>query len=136
MMGAHLLQPNVADRETAGFFEAAAEGRLVYRACNDCQHALHPPTDHCPHCGGWNTAWRAANGVGRLHSWTTVTHQVHPDFPAPYTLVVVELDDAPEVRLMGRLDGAPELEPNLPMEVWFERLGDGPVLPQWRPAKA
>ena len=135
-MGAHSLLPYVDDRETAGFFEAAAEGRLVYRACNDCQHALHPPTDHCPHCGGWNTAWRDAGGRGRLHSWTTVTHQIHPDFPAPYTLVVVELDDAPEVRLMGRLDGAPELAPEMPMEVWFERLGEGPVLPQWRPAKA
>jgi uncharacterized OB-fold protein len=134
-MGAHSLLPYVEDRETAGFFEAAAEGRLVYRACNDCQHALHPPTDHCPHCGGWNTAWRDAGGRGRLHSWTTVTHQIHPDFPAPYTLVVVELLDAPEVRLMGRLDGAPELSPDMPMEVWFERLGEGSVLPQWKPAR-
>jgi len=133
-MGAHSLLPYVEDRETAGFFEAAAQDRLVYRKCDDCSHALHPPTDHCHHCGGWNTAWHDAKGTGRLHSWTTVTHQIHPDFPAPYTLVVVELDDAPEVRLMGRLDGAPELAPDMPMQVWFERLGDGPVLPQWKPA--
>ncbi len=135
-MGVPSLLPYVDDRETAGFFQAAAEGRLVYRKCDDCRHALHPPTDHCHHCGGWNTAWRDAKGTGRLHSWTTVAHQIHPDFPAPYTLVVVELDDAPEVRLMGRLDGEPQLLPDMPMQVWFERLGDGPVLPQWKPASA
>jgi uncharacterized OB-fold protein len=136
-MGAHLLLPFTHDRDTAGFFEAAAEGRLVYRACNDCDHALHPPTAHCPHCGGWNTAWRDAKGAGKLHTWTTVAHQIHPDFPAPYTLVVVELDEAPEVRLVGHLKGEPALEAGMPMEVWFESLGEGqPSLPQWRPAKS
>ena len=129
------IVPYDQDRDTAGFFQAAAENRLVYKACDDCSHALHPPTDHCPHCGGAHTSWREAKGAGRLHSWTTVMHQIHPDYPAPYTLVVVELEDAPEVRLMGRLDGEPELSADMPMRVWFERLGeDGPVLPQWKPA--
>jgi len=124
--------PNVADRETRGFFEAAAQERLVYRACDDCDRAIHPPTDHCPYCGGWNTAWRESRGTGRLHSWTTVTHQIHPAFPTPFTLVVVTLDDAPAVRLMGRMDGAPDLAEGLPMKVWFETLEPGVTLPQWR----
>ncbi|HEY2751595.1 Zn-ribbon domain-containing OB-fold protein [Phenylobacterium sp.] len=129
------ILPFDQDRDTAGFFQAAAEGRLVYKACDDCGHALHPPTDHCPHCGGAHTTWRDARGTGRLHSWTTVMHQIHPDYPAPYTLVVVELDEAPEVRLMGRLDGEPLLVPEMAMQVWFEPLGEGgPVLPQWKPA--
>jgi uncharacterized OB-fold protein len=62
-------------------------------------------------------------------------HQIHPDFPAPYTLVIVELDDAPEVRLVGRLEGEPQLTPGMPMQVWFEKLGEGPTLPQWKPAE-
>lgn len=133
-MGVHPLFPNATDRETHGFFDAAAQGRLVYRACNTCDHALHPPTAHCPYCGGWDTDWRQAKGTGKLHSWTTVTHQIHPAFPAPYTVVVVELDEAPEVRLMGHMDGEPQLEPDMPMQVWFQTLPDGPTLPQWRPA--
>ena len=133
-MGERPLLPYTTDRETQGFFEAAAEDRLVYKACNDCNHALHPPSAHCPYCGGWNTAWRDASGRGKLHTWTTVTHQIHPGFPAPYTVVVVELDDAPEVRLMGRLDGEPELTAGMPMQVWFEHTPEGPTLPQWRPA--
>jgi hypothetical protein len=127
------LLPYTEDRETRRFFEAAADGKLVYRACNSCSRALHPPTAHCPYCQSWDTDWREAKGTGRVHSWTVVQRQVHPAFPAPYTLVVVELDEAPEVRLMGRLDGEAALSPGMRMQVWFEKLGDNAALPQWRP---
>jgi uncharacterized OB-fold protein len=126
--------PNIHDRETRGFFEAAAQGRLVYRACEACGHASHPPMAHCAHCGSWDTAWRTAKGTGVLHSWTVVGHQLHPDFPTPYTLVVVELDEAAEVRLVGRIPGEPALAVRQPMQVWFERVADDTVLPQWRAA--
>lgn len=132
-MSAKPMVPNTTDRETRGFFEAAAKGKLVYRACKDCNHALHPPTAHCPYCGGWNTDWREAKGTGRLHSWTQVIHQIHPAYPTPYTLLVVELDDAPEVRLMGRMDGQPALSAGQAMQVWFEEQPGGVVLPQWKP---
>lgn len=130
-----MLLPNTDDRETRPFFEAAAQEKLVYLQCNACTHALHPPTAHCPTCGSWDTQWREARGIGRVHSWTVVQHQVHPDFPTPYTLAVVELEETPEVRLMARLDGAQTLAPGMRMQVWFERMADGVVLPQWRPAK-
>lgn len=130
------ISPNVHDRETHGFFDAAAEGRLVYRVCEDCQRAIHPPTEHCPRCGSWNTAWKTATGRGRLHAWTTVSHQIHPAYPAPFTVVVVELEDTPDVRLLGRLDGAPDLAMGEPMDVWFEQMVDGATMPQWRRAGA
>ena len=71
------------------------------------------------------------SGRGRVYSWTTVEHQVHPAFPVPYTVVLIQLDDVP-ARLVGHLPGAPELVEGQPMEVWFETLDDGVVLPQWR----
>lgn len=133
-MGVHPIFPNDADRETEGFFRAASEGRLVFKACQDCAHAIHPPMSHCPHCGGWNTSWQAARGSGKLRSWTTVAHQVHPAYPAPYTVVVVELDDAPEVRLVGLIEGEPALSDGMAMRVTFDKLDDGPTLPNWTPA--
>jgi hypothetical protein len=48
-------------------------------------------------------------------------------------VVVVELDEAPDVRLAGHIDGTPLLSPGMPMEVWFESLAEDTVLPQWRP---
>lgn len=126
--------PITFDRDTAGFFEAAKEGRLVIRTCDDCGKAIHPPTAHCPFCQGWNTSWHASAGKATLHSWTVIAHSIHPAFPAPTTLVLVSVEDAPGVKLIGTLAGSDEnLRPDQPMEVWFETLADGAVIPQWRP---
>jgi len=122
------------DRDTGPFFAAAREKRLVYRACNDCGAGVHMPGQYCHACGSRNTEWRDASGKGRLYSWTTVTHQVHPAYPAPYTIVIVALEEAPSVRLIGTLPGAPDLTAGQPMTVWFEEWEDGQFLPQWAPS--
>jgi uncharacterized OB-fold protein len=71
-----------------------------------------------------------------LHSWTVVRHQVHPAYPVPYTIVLVDLCDVPGTRLVGRIDGAAELRAGAAMAVWFEEMGeiDGRrvVVPNWR----
>jgi uncharacterized OB-fold protein len=128
------MVPNVHDRDTREFFAAAAEGRLVFKSCRSCAAAIHPPGPFCTECGSMETEWRQAGGTGRLHTWTTVTHQIHAAYAAPYTVVVVELDDAADVRLVGYIEGEPELAFGQPMQVWFEDLGDGVALPQWRAA--
>jgi hypothetical protein len=127
--------PVLDDRETAPFFAAAAESRLVFRGCVACGRGIHPPSAHCPYCGGWDTRWREAAGTGKVHTWTVVTHPIHPGFETPYTLVVVELGDAADVRLVGRLEGRVALAPGQPMRVWFEPMEGGGALPQWRVAE-
>jgi uncharacterized OB-fold protein len=133
-MSAEPIQPVVDDHDTAAFFAAAREGRLVYKACADCGAGLHPPTEHCPHCGGWNSEWRESGGAATLYSWSVAEHQIHPAYPTPYTIAVVTLDDAPDIRFVTHLPGRPELSAGQPMRLWFERRGDDVVLPQWRPA--
>jgi uncharacterized OB-fold protein len=125
--------PETADPDTAGFFAAAAREELTLCACAACGAVLHLPRAYCAGCGSWDTIWRTVSGRGRLYSWTTVEHQAHRAFPVPYTVVLVELDDAPEARLVGYLPGRPELEAGMPMQVWFEPVDDGIRLPQWRP---
>lgn len=130
-----MMLPVTDDRDSAPFFAAAAEGRLRVKACRSCNRGIHPPVPHCPYCGSADTAWREVAGKGSLHAWSTVVHQVHPDFPTPYTLVVVQLDDLPEIRLIGNLEGQPELSLNQPMAIWFERLNDEVTVPNWKPAR-
>jgi hypothetical protein len=127
------ILPQKHDRDTAGFFEAADRHQLVYRTCTACKSAVHPPRARCNSCGSWDTAWKQVSGRGRLYSWTTVCHQVHPAFPAPYTIFVVELEEAPEVRLVGFVTGVPEVHVGMSMRVRFEASGDGGALPQWEP---
>lgn len=134
------LLPVDDDLDTGGFFAAAREGRLALRRCNGCDAVLHVPRMYCRHCGSWEGRWADVAGRATLHTWTVVEHQVHPAYPVPYTVVLVELDELPGTHLVGRLDGVPELNAGMPMEVWFEDVGvhDGQavVLPQWRPVGA
>src|SRR5579864_4597 len=88
------------DPDTRGFFEAAARGELVVNVCAECGAVLHLPRPYCHHCGSFTVDWRAVSGRGRLVSWTTVYQGFHPAFEIPYTVVLVELDDAPGARLV------------------------------------
>lgn len=121
------------DRDTTDFWQAARRGQLVVQQCRNCEAVLHLPRPYCSRCGSWETTWRPVAGRGRVHSWTRVTHQVHPSFPTPYTIVLVELEEFPSVRFVGHLVGCPELYSGQPMEGWFEALDEGTCLPQWRP---
>ena len=122
------------DPDTAGFFEAARRGELVVCVCQSCNAVLHLPRGFCHHCGGSQVGWKQVSGEARLYSWTTVVRPVLPSFPVPYTVVLVELDDAPGVRLIGHLPGEPELTPGMPMRVHFEER-DGVVLPNFKPVQ-
>jgi len=130
------LLPVDDDLDTGGFFEAARRGELVIRRCNGCDAVLHVPRMFCRHCRSWDGRWAPVRGAATVYSWTVVTHQVHPAYPVPYTIVLVDLDDLPGTRLVSRMPGTPELTAGLPVEVWFEEIGevDGRpiVLPQWK----
>jgi len=123
--------PVVDDPDTGGFFAAAARHELVVRTCSSCLVVLHPPRPHCGSCGSWDTAWQPLPGTGRVVSWTVVEHQVHPAFPVPYTVVLVEPDGAESARLVGHLDGAPALHDRAAVRVRWEQLSHDTVLPQW-----
>lgn len=128
------LLPVDDDRDTGGFFEAARRGELVVRACASCGTILHLPRAYCRTCGSWEGHWQPVAGTARLHSWTVVEHQVHPAYPTPYTVVLVELDDAPGVRFVGDVPGRPDLTAGMAMRVRFDEFDGGVTLPQWEPA--
>jgi uncharacterized OB-fold protein len=123
--------PVVDDRDTGGFFEAALRGELVVRTCTDCRTSLHLPRLRCHACGGERTGWEQVGGGAHVVSWTVVEHQVHPAFPTPYTVVLVELDDRAGVRFVGHLPGRPELRGGAPVRVRFELLDELTAVPEW-----
>jgi uncharacterized OB-fold protein len=123
--------PVVDDRDTGGFFDAARAGRLVVRRCNGCDALLHMPRAYCAGCGSWDGRWQPVAGTGTVCSWTVVEHQVHPAYLVPYTIVLVELDDVPAARFVGRLDGAHDDLAGRPVRVRFDPVDDGVVVPGW-----
>ncbi len=119
------------DPDTQGFFAAAAKGTLALCSCGSCGAVLHLPRPYCSSCGSSDTEWQAVSPTGTLYSWTTVEHQVARAFDVPYTIILVELDDAPGVRLLGHLEGRPSLQAGQRFRARFDDRRDGVVVPQW-----
>ncbi|WP_261566552.1 Zn-ribbon domain-containing OB-fold protein [Frankia gtarii] len=128
--------PVTTDLDTGGFWQAAAHNRLALRACLDCGTVLHLPKVMCHRCRSTRSGWREIEPVGTLASWTVVRAALHPAFPPPYTIVLVELDAAPGARLIGYLDGAPDLAMGQPMRATFQQVRDQVTLVQWSPLPA
>ena len=113
------------------FSEAARRGELVVQVCEPAGHVLHLPKGYCHRCDTFDVRWKPVSGRGTVHTWTTVEHAVDPAFPAPYTIVLVELDDEPGVRFVTDLPGRADLVPGAPMKVRFDATADGAVVPRW-----
>ena len=94
-----------ASSDSAGYWEAALRHELVVRVCRPAGHVLHLPRAYCATCDTFDVTWRPVAGRGTVHTWTVVEHAVDPAFPAPYTVVLVELDDPPGVRFVSDLPG-------------------------------
>lgn len=128
--------PVINDPDTAGFWLAAQRGEVAVCACANCGAVLHLPRGYCHSCGSWTVEWKVVSPEARLVSWTVAEHQVHQAFPVPYTVVLVELDDASGVRLAGYLAGRPTLRAGMSMRADFVAYPQQAALVNWIPADA
>lgn len=91
----------IPDVESSGFWRATARGVLALCRCAECRAWQHPPLERCRYCEG-ETAFEATNGRGRLHSFIVMHRASVPgQGPGPHILGLIELDDAPGVRVTG-----------------------------------
>ncbi|WP_053850454.1 Zn-ribbon domain-containing OB-fold protein [Streptomyces sp. NRRL B-24085] len=102
-----MLEP-VKDATGAAFWQYAARGELRVQACADCGELRFPPRPCCPHCQSFEAEWRQVSGHGRIWSWVVPHPPLLPDYAAlaPYNVIVVELAEAPRIRLVGNLVSA------------------------------
>lgn len=123
------------DERSAPFWTAAAAHVLVLARCPHCERLCLPPEPTCPHCGANEPAYEFVPSAGRgtVRSWTVVRQAFLPGFDAdlPFVLVDVEVEDQPELRLIGRLlDGAgAPLALGAAVDVAFEDVAPGVALP-------
>ena len=133
-----MLTP-VTDTDGAPFWGYARQGELRVQACADCGELRFPPRPCCPHCQSFESEWRPVSGHGRIWSYAVPHPPLLPAYAeqAPYNVVVVELADAPRIRLVGnlvaeagaRLDSVPPERIRIGAKVQVVFSGDG--LPQW-----
>ncbi len=97
--------PPAVTEETAPFWAAAAEGRLLVERCRDCSAEGFPPRGICRRCRSRDVEPHEVTGSGAVYSFTVNHQRWLPDLEVPYALVLVEFPDHPGVRVMGRIRG-------------------------------
>lgn len=124
----------VVTPELEPFFEAARDGRLVVQRCSSCGALRFPARGLCAVCLSRESEWSEVSGRGEVYSFFWMHQVYHPALAGevPYAVVVVKLEEGPN--MMTNILDCPkdQLRIGLPVEVTFEQRGDV-RLPQFRP---
>jgi uncharacterized OB-fold protein len=97
----------------------------------------------CPSCHSRAREWRELSGLGRIWSFIVPHPPLFPVFNplSPYNVIVVELEEAPSIRLVGNLVGEPQgaingVDPGTirigePVQAVFVPMTDDVTLIRW-----
>ena len=84
------IAPPPVNPETEHFWEAAGQGKLLYKKCAACGEPHFYPRPHCPFCFSDKVEWQEASGRG-----TVYTYSVMRRAPVPYAIAYVTLAEGP-----------------------------------------
>ena len=113
-------------------------GALVVQRCTTCATLQHPPEEICHACGGMVFEGVTLAPTGTVYSYTVVHYAANTALAesVPYAVVLVSLDEVPEIRVVGNIPGV-DVHIGMPVVAeWDEHTAeDGTqiLLPQWRP---
>jgi uncharacterized OB-fold protein len=75
--------------------------------CAACKRFRFYPRPMCPHCRSFDSEWVELSGRGKIYSWIVAHAPVMPAFQyrLPMAVILVELEEDPELRLVGNTRG-------------------------------
>jgi uncharacterized OB-fold protein len=109
-----------ADDESAFFWDALAEHRLLLQGCAACGRHRFPPMPSCPWCAAPGADVVESPGTGEIYSWVTVHRPLGNAFAAdvPYTIAAVTLAEG--CRVFARVEAdAASVHAGLPVTASF-----------------
>jgi uncharacterized protein len=126
--------PIVTD-DSAVFWDAAREGRLVAQRCGSCRALRHPPRPMCPRCHSLEIDVAELSGNGTVYSYAILHHPQNPAFEYPVLGVLVDLDEG--IRVMSNIVDIDkdDIRVGLRVEVSFVPTTNDGRVPVFRPAK-
>ncbi len=128
-MAARRIPAPIVTVENAPFWNAAQQGRLVVPTCGACGKAHWYPRAICPFCGAETIDWRAASGVGTIHSFSVMRRAKEP-----YAIAYVTLAEGPSM-LTNIVDcDFDALRIGQAVRVVFGETENGLPVPLFRPA--
>jgi uncharacterized OB-fold protein len=127
-MDEYIFVAPAVSSEGKEFWEAAAAGRLMVKACRDCGQVFWYPRAICPSCLSGNTEWRETAGRGVIYSFSVVRGT------GAYVPALVTLEEG--VTILTNLVGADlaAIRIGAAVEVCFRPSDGGPPVPAFMPA--
>ena len=114
--------------ETAPFWDAAAQNRLLIKTCKACKRAHWYPRVVCPLCGSDDTEWKEASGNGTIYSFSVI-ERADP----PYVLAYVEMEEGP-IAITNLVDcDFKSLKIGGKVKVQFQQTPEGRSVPVYKP---
>ena len=117
------------------YWQGTREGKLRIQKCKGCGAWQWGPEWICHRCHSFDLGWEEIQGRGRIYSYQKPHHPVHTALSdrGPYVIVLVELPEYGNVRMVGNLlgDARQAVPIGAPVEAVFEPH-DGYTLVQWR----
>ena len=93
----------IVTEDSAAFWDAVDEGRLVAQRCVDCGRLRHPPRPMCPECQSLELETVTLSGRGTVYSYAVLHHPQHPAFEYPVRAALIDLDEG--IRVVSNLVG-------------------------------
>lgn len=128
-----------SDGLDAPYWAGTRRGELWVQRCRACRTWQWGPEWICHKCLSFDMGWERVEGQGLIYSWERPWHPVHPALKeqGPYIVVLVELPQAGNIRMLGNLFGPPlqEVPIGATVEAVFEPHDDAKppfTLVQWR----
>jgi uncharacterized OB-fold protein len=141
-MESEFLLPDIDGEDGGPFWAGTARGELLVQTCDSCGRRHFPPRPMCPRCRSLTATWEPVSGRGTIWSFVVPHPPLLPAYAelAPYTVIVVAIDEDPTIRMVGNLLASPdgainEIDPATitigePVRVVFQQVADV-SLPQW-----
>lgn len=103
-------------------------GKVMVQQCASCQTLQHPPEDCCWKCQSFDFNSVEMDGNGTIYSYEVVHNPPAPSLKdrVPYAVVLVSLDQQPEIRMLGNVVNAPHTDVAIGKKVraTFEEIPD------------
>lgn len=126
----------VTNADSAAYWQAAKNNKLMLRRCNACGEVHFMPRYLCPACWSEDLEWFEAKGKGKVHSFSIIRRASSAAYATrvPYVVALIDLDEGP--RMMSNIIGPDALDIAIgdAVTLEFEERGDA-KLPQFARAR-
>lgn len=114
--------------ESKAFWIGGQRGELLISRCRSCGRFFHPPAPACWRCRSTDVAPQKVSGRATVAAYTVNRQPWVPGFDPPYVVAMVELVEAPDVRLVTNIVDIPveDVRIGLEVEVFFEDWAASP----------